>query len=174
MARRPRNVLSDPALALLWNHDHEMFSYLHKYCVLSLNCFLLTGVCLSLIPFITREPSNISPLILTPFLDFHLFHFESKSRGSLPGGPSSFLPVFFSSAVFTNCYSSSSHAWFYLAYLLWCCPFLSFPFMRMVFDPCFRWKFVFMGYSQGSFALVFARLAPCISYTSSPRPPCTY
>lgn len=68
-----------------------MFSYLHKYCVLSLNCFLLTGVCLSLIPFITREPSNISPLILTPFLDFHLFHFESKSRG-FPSWRSIILP----------------------------------------------------------------------------------
>ena len=70
MARRLRNVLSDPAVALLWHHDHEMFFYLHKYCVLSLDYFLLTGVCLSLIPFITREPPSLSSLILTLFLEF--------------------------------------------------------------------------------------------------------
>lgn len=83
MARRPRNVLSDPALALLWNHDHEMFSYLHKYCVLSQNCFLLTGVCLSLIPFITREPSNISPLTSHPhtFPRFSPFPLRIKISG---------------------------------------------------------------------------------------------
>ena len=63
--RRQDSLISlpDPAVALLWNHDHEIFFYLHKYCVFLVFAFFCTGVRVSdTIPchqFITKEPPEI-------------------------------------------------------------------------------------------------------------------
>lgn len=84
VARRPHKMLSDPAVALLWNHDHEIFFYVHMYRVLSLAFCSALAFCLSISNtiLITMEPPKISPLILASFLGFTSLPFRFLISGS--------------------------------------------------------------------------------------------
>ena len=81
-------MLPDPAVALLWNHDHEIFFYLHRYRVLSLVAFSSALAFVFPIPFNTINSSQRnprSPHLSSSYLspDLRLFHLDFTISGVL-------------------------------------------------------------------------------------------
>lgn len=146
-------MLPDPAVALLWNHDHEIFVYLHRYRVLSLVAFSSALAFVFPIPFTTPEVLTSHP---------HTFSWIYASSISI--SPSRGFPVWWSiiPVLFSSCSPYTMLLVFEPCMILPCISSLGL-FLPLIFRSVdekslqclFSRKFVFMGCSLGSFALVF-------------------